>query len=72
MRFQLAGASPHAAFSATAGTAAPAPAAAPRTQSGGWLAKNTAERARISTSPGTMKHSPPKMAPAGPRSRQAQ
>ena len=69
---ELAGTSPHAAFSATAGTAAPAPAAAPRTQSGGWVARKTTERAKISTSPGTMKHSPPRRAPAGPRSRQAQ
>ena len=41
MRFQLAGTSPNAAWSATAGTAAPAPAAAPRIQSGGLLAKKT-------------------------------
>ena len=42
------------------------PAAAPRTQSGGWLARNTAERARMSTSPGTMKHSPPRTAADSP------
>jgi len=38
---------PDAAFTATAGTAAPAPAAAPRTQAGGLPARNTTERARM-------------------------
>ena len=62
MRFRLAGTRPQAALRATAGTAAPAPAAAPRIQLGGSASKNTADRARMSTSPGTMKHSPPKIA----------
>ena len=72
IRFQLAGTSRQEVFSATAGTAAPAPAAAPRIQAGGWLAKKTADSARISTSPGTMKHTPPRTAPTAPLRRQAQ
>ena len=48
---------------ATAATAAPAPAPAPRTQSGGEPARNSAASARIRTSPGTMKLSPPTSAP---------
>ena len=65
------GSSPIEAWSATAGTAAPAPAAAPRTHSGACGAKNSTDSARITTRPGTMKHSPPTSAPAGPRRRQA-
>ena len=61
-----------AAASATAGTADPAPAAAPRTHSGGRAARNSADRARMMIRPGTMKQAPPTSAPAGPRSRQAQ
>src|SRR5664280_290319 len=72
MRFRLAGTSPQAAFRATAGTAAPAPAAAPSTHVGGSLDKKTAERARMRATPGTMKQTPPRMAPTVPRSRQAQ
>ena len=71
-RRQLAGASPIAAPSATAGTAAPAPAAAPLTHRGGWAARNSADRARMTISPGTMKQNPPTRAPSGPRSRHAQ
>ena len=67
MRERLPGTSPHAAFRATAGTAAPAPAAAPSTQSGGCLARNTTDNARINASPGTMKQSPPTTAPTAPR-----
>ena len=63
MRAQLAGTRPRAALRATAGTAAPAPAAAPRTQAGGWPARNTAERARMRIRPGTMKQIPPEDAP---------
>ena len=72
VRRQLAGISPRAAFRATAGTAAPAPAAAPWIHSGGFAAKKTAERAKMITSPGTMKQMPPISAPGRPRSRQAQ
>ena len=72
MRAQLAGTRPLAALSATAGTAAPAPAAAPRTQSGGRWARKSADSARISTRPGTMKQAPPTIAPSVPRSLQAQ
>src|SRR5580693_9615325 len=69
---QLAGARPMAALSATAGTAASAPAAAPLIQTGGWAARKTADNARMTISPGTMKHAPPTSAPRGPRSRHAQ
>jgi hypothetical protein len=69
---QLAGSRPSAAFSATAGTAAPAPAAAPTTQSGGCAARKSVESARMITRPGTMKQMPPITAPTRPRSRQAQ
>ena len=72
MRTLLAGTNLHAALSATAGTAAPAPAAAPSTKSGGWLAKKTTDSPRMSRSPGRMKHNPPRRAPADLRSRQAQ
>src|SRR5258708_7171414 len=50
---------------------APAPAAAPITRRGGCAARNRAARARMRIRPGTMKHTPPTMAPSGPRSRQA-
>ena len=63
---------PDAAFSATAGTAPPAPAAAPRIHGAGWGARKTADKQRMAASPGTMKHSPPITAPAFPRRRQAQ
>src|SRR5438270_8067636 len=70
-RSQLAGTSPAAAYRATAGTAAPAPAANPVTAAGGWAAGTTAERTRMSTSPGTMKHKAPTSAPGMPRRSQA-
>ena len=60
------------ALTATAGTAAPAPAPAPRTHSGGELARNSADRARMTIRPGTMNAAPPISAPSRPRSRQAQ
>ena len=63
--------SPSEACTATAGTAAPAPAAAPATPSGGWAARKTAESSRIKTRPGPMKHNPPTRAPYAPRNRQA-
>ncbi len=72
MRRQLAGMRLVAALTATAGTAAPAPAAAPVTQAGGACARNSTDRARITIRPGTMKHSPPTIAPATPASRHAQ
>ena len=71
-RIRLAGRRPAAAWTATTGTAAPAPAAAPSTQRGGWEARNSAEGPRIMASPGTMKQPPPTRAPVGPASRQAQ
>ena len=61
-----------AACIATAGTAAPAPAAAPRTQTGGCPARKTADSPRMRISPGTMKQRPPRTAPAAPLNRQAQ
>ena len=61
-----------AALIATTGTAAFAPPAAPLIHRGGWAARNTADRARITISPGTMKQLPPTSAPRGPRSRHAQ
>src|ERR1022692_416009 len=72
MRFRLAGSRLTAAWTATAGTAAPAPAAAPRTHSGGAPARKSAASARMMISPGTMKQTPPSTAPAAPRSFQAQ
>ena len=72
IRCQLDGMSEMAALSATAGTAAPAPAAAPATASGGCEPRKSADRARISTSPGQMKHAPPNSAPTVPRSLHAQ
>ena len=69
---QLAGRRPRAALRATAGTAAPAPAAAPLTHSGGWAAKKRAERAKMITSPGAMKQRPPIRPPRRPRNLQAQ
>jgi hypothetical protein len=61
-----------AALTATAGTAAPAPAAAPRTHAGGECARNRTDSARMMMRPGTMKQAPPMSAPIGPASRQAQ
>ena len=71
-RRQLAGIRPTAAATATAGTAAPDPAAAPAIQPGGRGARKRAASPRMMTRPGTMKQTPPRIAPAGPRSRQAQ
>ena len=72
MRVRLAGASPQAALRATAGTAAPAPAAAPRIQLGGWPARKTADSTTMSARPGAMKQTPPRSAPFAPRSSHAQ
>ena len=71
-RFQLGGTSAQPAWTATAATAAPAPAPAPRTHSGGVPARNSTDRARITTRPGTMNAAPPASAPGRPRTRQAQ
>src|SRR5882757_2758057 len=62
-RRQLGHASPDPARTATAATAAPAPAPAPRTHSGGELDRNNADSARIRTTAGRMKPSPPTSAP---------
>jgi hypothetical protein len=72
MRLQLVGLSVHAAPNATAGTAAPAPAAAPSTQSGGCRPRNRSASNRINANPGAMKQTPPMTAPAMPLNRQAQ
>ncbi len=62
-RRQLAGIRPTAAATATAGTAAPDPAAAPAIQPGGRGARNRAASPRMMTRPGTMKQTPPRIAP---------
>ena len=69
---QLAPSSDQPACTATAGTAAPAPAPAPSTHSGGEPVRNSTDKARITTSPGTMNAAPPTSAPGRPRIRQAQ
>ena len=71
-RVQLGTSSDQPAWTATAATAAPAPAPAPLTHSGGVPARNSADSARMQTSPGTMKARPPTSAPSRPRTRQAQ
>ncbi len=61
-----------AALTATAATAAPAPASAPLTHWAGCFPRKRADRARMTIRPGTMKQNPPIRAPRQPRSRQAQ
>jgi hypothetical protein len=63
---------PKAALRATAGTAAPAPAAASTTHRGGCADKKSVERAKMITRPGAIKQTPPMSAPSRPRTLQAQ
>ena len=60
------------ARTATAATAAPVPAAAPKIHVGGEAVRNSAASPRMTTRPGTMNATPPTMAPSGPATRHAE
>ena len=71
-RPRLEGTSCRAALRATAGTAAPAPAAAPRIHAAGCFARKMLDNTRMMARPGRMKQTPPSIAPAVRRRRHAQ